>query len=137
MEFAFVRHPLSRFYSAYKYIVNGGNHSLEDVALATYVQSKFRNEVAFLDAADTSLFYQIPFFKPQWCYVCDAVGEIRLDRFAKVENIETKFARICNRLGVANISLDKINQSQKSAKLVDHVRLHEVYGKDYELFGYR
>ena len=74
-------------------------------------------------------------------FLVDGDGKPLVDFIGRFENLVSDFARVCDRLGLAHLSLDHINKSQHdpwptrySRAMFDRVR--EIHRPDIEYFGY-
>lgn len=139
-KFAFVRDPLDRAYSAYRYLRSDLLEVERDVA-AHRLTKKYDGFEAFVRhwLCEETAQRQIHFV-PQWQFLCDSLGDIGVDFIGRQEDLAAAFAQVCERLGVTS-KLPVVNagtvpalESQFSAATVDRIR--RVYARDYELFGY-
>jgi hypothetical protein len=136
-KFTFVRNPISRAYSAYRYIKfsNKGR------------EAKYKHLINKYDDFDSLVINwlnpenakKIHFFNPQYEYLINSFGEISVDFIGKQESIETDFLKIQEILGVVE-NLKHENPSSGENLTVFKKQtidiLNEVYKKDFELFGY-
>lgn len=139
-KFAFVRDPLDRAYSAYRYLRSDLLEVERDVA-AHRLAKKYDGFEAFVRhwLCEETAQRQIHFV-PQWQFLCDSLGDIGVDFIGRQEDLAGAFAQVCQRLGVKS-ALPVVNagtvpalESQFSTATVDRIR--RVYARDYELFGY-
>lgn len=139
-KFAFVRHPLDRFLSAYNYLILGGKNSV-DAALGEDI----------LRYGDINQFIETGFFDAHFCkqdhfikqveFICDRNCEIMVDFVGRFENLERDSKKIAERLGVDCV-LDVVNATKvksanrNSISFRNLERLQRYYKADYSTFGY-
>jgi hypothetical protein len=80
-------------------------------------------------------------FQPQHTFVTDADGTMLADRVGRVEDMQSSYDAICERIGIPTASLGQVNSSRRGSyrdyydqPLIDGVA--ELYRRDLELFGY-
>lgn len=140
-KFSFVRDPLDRAFSAYRYLL-GNTHTERDQSARRLVESfdSFDDFVRSWLCPENAM-RQIHFV-PQWCFITDGVGKVGVDFIGKHENILRDFEYVCKRLGffsglehknksAGDGSGGLLNVSKEARRLV-----YEVYKRDYQLFGY-
>lgn len=136
-KFSIVRNPITRAYSAYRYIKFGNNLR----------NHKYKELINKYDNFDSFIYYwlspenakKIHFFNPQYEYLTNSLGNISVDFIGKYESLETDFFKIQEMLGVfKNLKHDNPSSGNDGTvykkQTVDI--LNEVYKKDFELFGY-
>lgn len=157
-KFAFVRHPLDRFVSAYF-------HSAEDITFKRGPHVDFkRTKADFRDFVHTLAEYRpwdivLPFteypyprrpfsvwpthphFIPQFYFICDPERRLLIDFIGKFENLNEDWDKVCQRLGVEG-KLEHVTKSEhepyqnyydgKTKELVE-----KMYQVDMEIFGYK
>lgn len=134
-KFAFVREPLDRLHSAWRFLRAGGMNS-SDADVGAELASSFDDFVTQL-SADASLQKWIHFL-PQHHFLCAPDTRLLVDFVGRFENMEGDFARVAERLG-KDTRLSRRNSStgatlvasEDSRKLV-----REFYELDYQMFGY-
>ena len=143
-KFAFTRHPVDRFVSAFAFLKQGGI-TPADVEWA---------QVFLRDCADVSAFLQrmqdrsfrtevlsYPHFIPQWRFVCDPKGRVIVDFVGRFERISEDFEFVRQRLGFMN-PLEVLNETKGDMKQRQSVSpseielIAQIYKKDMDLFGY-
>ncbi|SEI72467.1 Sulfotransferase family protein [Azotobacter beijerinckii] len=140
-KFAIVRDPLDRAYSAYRYLL--GNRQLRQDQAARRMLERYGSFDSFVEAwlCPENLQRQIH-FAPQWQFLADDLGRLGVDFVGRYENLAGDFARICDRLKI-KVDLAHINRSpggiaeaRGTIARATRERIHEVYRRDYQLFGY-
>ena len=145
-KFTFVRNPYTRLVSAYEFLRSGGhpawpaNQRFRDEVLSEY--SDFEDFVLRWLKPGTD--WPEPHFRPQHEFL-ELGGRVVMDFVGRVERIEEDFATVCDRLGIP-ARLERLNPTtprEKRGTLADYYasdaverRVREIYGRDFELFGY-
>ncbi|WP_440903786.1 sulfotransferase family 2 domain-containing protein [Catenovulum sp. SX2] len=137
--FAFVRHPIDRFLSAYSFLKQGGT-SHGDQCFSESVMSKYVDVNHFIeDWVDSRNINKKEHFVPQAYYLKDNKGKVRADFIGKFESIEQDFFNLMNKLRL-DTQLSHSNRTKQKTELqVDESnieKLKRVYREDFELFGY-
>ncbi|MDR7133726.1 hypothetical protein J2X06_000910 [Lysobacter niastensis] len=128
-KFAFVRNPFDRFVSYCAFMTRA------DGAFLKNPQHVMRH----------ILFQARPLqhvlFQPQHTFVTDAQGRLLADRIGRVEDMQSSYDAICERIGIPTASLGQVNSSRRGSyrdyydqALIDGVA--DFYQRDLELFGY-
>ncbi|MFG6139553.1 sulfotransferase family 2 domain-containing protein [Halomonas sp. B23F22_10] len=138
-KFAFVRNPLDRALSGYKYLKAGGNKA-GDLEVARYLE-KYNG---FNDFVDRELvagsMINHPIFRPQAWYLCDWKGDIQVDYVGRFETIDNDFKKIAKHLHLGCCGgLPLINKSTECSEIISETAssaIREVYRADYHFFGY-
>lgn len=138
-KFAFVRDPLDRAYSGYKYLKSGGNQR-NDVLIANYLKRyDCFNDFAFAELWTKSMLYH-PLFRPQSWYLCDWDGAVRVDYVGKFENIQSDFKVVSDALHLTDFDrLEVTNRSKKDIEIIStetRMLILDLYRDDYNIFGY-
>lgn len=128
-KFAFVRNPFERFVSY--------------CAFATSQQGTFEHDPKgvmrhFLFTAPP---HHHIVFRPQHSFVCAPDGTGLADYLGRVEDMQTSYDVICERIGISSAALGRANGSKHADyrsyyddQLKDGVA--RLYARDIELFGY-
>ena len=134
-KFAFVREPLDRLHSAWRFLRAGGMNA-SDAETGGRLAASFDAFVEQL-AGDVTLQRWIHFL-PQYHFLCAPDTRLLVDFVGRFENMEADFAQVAARLG-KDVRLSNRNPSpgaplaasDRSRKLV-----RELYELDYQMFGY-
>jgi len=139
-KFGFVRDPLHRALSAYRYLLQ--NPQQRDRA-AFELLSRYSRFDTFVDGwlHPENVSKQIH-FAPQYQFLQNSMGQIAVDFIGRQEHLEADFAALCEHLDI-NVQLQHLNRSPgpryQTAGLCSDAsrkRIREVYARDYELFSY-
>jgi hypothetical protein len=128
-KFAIVRNPFDRFVSYCAFISRQDGH----FASAPREYMKF----VLTDMRP----YNHILFRPQSEFVADADGRLMVDFIGRVERLQADYDRICDRLGLPRVVLERVNASSHrdyreyfDEELVAMVS--KLYRADLELFDY-
>jgi hypothetical protein len=128
-KFAFVRNPFDRFVSY--------------CAFMTRERKEFERDP---QAVMRHVLFTAPpmrhiLFQPQHSFIADEDGELLTDYVGRVEEMQSSFDQVCDRIGIPRTELAKVNESSREdyrkyydQQLIDGVA--KLYGRDLELFGY-
>jgi len=138
-KFAFVRDPLDRAFSGYKYLKSGGN-KMGDLAVAEYLERyKSFGEFVYCELVNGSMINH-PIFRPQHWYLCDWNGEVRVDYVGRFESISSGFENVAGRLGLEGFKgLPVVNKSKSSTENIGIEGIDlisKLYRNDYTIFDY-
>jgi LPS sulfotransferase NodH len=144
-SFAFCRHPLDRFVSAYTYLRGGGRNRFDAQWAEKHIlpYASFSDFVLALqsDASHRAAVLAWMHFKPQYTFVCDENMNILVDFVGRYESLQRDFATICRRLGLKRI-LPHENATPQRAGYESYYDARtravvtEIYARDFECFGY-
>ena len=138
-SFTIVRHPVSRLYSAYTFLSNGGINDL-DAQFSENVLSQFTSFEDFvingLSRPDVQNWVH---FKPQTSWLLSSSGTLDVSFIGYFENLVSDFSQICD-----DLALDKtLVHSNKTVQYstFDHEgldvkvinRIRDVYKLDFEM----
>lgn len=142
-KFTVVRHPVSRIYSSYNYILNGGNGRPADIELCRHVQSKTSTfECFILNFLTRTNIIQHSLFRPQTFFVCNFSGEPVVDHICKLETIEDDVRPVFDRLNLSFPeyfpSINSRSQNTPTLDISDRAEsmIYKLYQSDFETFGY-
>lgn|GEM_PF-1297254 len=160
--FAFVREPIARMLSWYRYLGNVCEHreQVHPKHLWLYLTAAGRASdprrwpamEVFTKTSSFSEFLRPPdgieprLLAPQASYLAvERQGPIAVDYVGKVESLDEHFEEVTQRLNLGKLHLPRRNVSTHSQPLAardatvtdeDRALLYERYAHDYELFGY-
>lgn len=139
-KFGFVRDPLQRALSAYRYLLQTPQPRDKE---AHELVSRYSRFDTFIDGwlHSDNICKQIH-FAPQHHFLQNSMGQIAVDFIGRQEHLETDFLALCERLDI-NAQLSHLNRSPGSGyptaalcSVATRKRIREVYARDYELFAY-
>lgn len=139
-KFAFVRNPWDRIYSAYNYLIRGGNMK-NDLEKLKQIQ-KYRDFDEFvIKGLGQGRYRNIPLFLPQAEFVIGFDQQPAVDFIGKVENIDEDFKLIARKLGIkSNLPRVNTNNSLTSSSPYQSEAainvIYDLYRQDIECFGY-
>ena len=128
-KFAFVRNPFDRFVSY--------------CAFMTRERGEFERDPK---GVMRHLLFTAPpmrhiLFQPQYSFLCSREGALLTDFVGRVEQMQSGFDEICDRIGIGRTELEKSNTSTRDdyrqyydQQLIDGVS--KLYARDLELFDY-
>ncbi len=134
-KFAFVREPLDRLHSAWRFLRAGGMNA-GDAETGARLAATFDDFVAQL-VADATLQRWIHFL-PQHHFLCAPDTRLLVDFVGRFEKMEADFARVAARLG-KDVQLSVRNPSPAAPLAAsDRTRklVRDLYEADYQMFGY-
>lgn len=138
-KFAFVRHPLDRFLSAYCYLKTRPVHP----ALNNEVIHETGTLARFVETIQRSprTMSKIVHLVPAHYFVTDTNGNLLVDDIYKYEHLNDAWKEICATVGLRHSCLARANASHRWSVQTGcgeslNVLVSTLYAKDYELFGY-
>lgn len=142
--FAFTRHPLDRFVSAYEYLRQGGRNKYDKAWADEYllVHDSFKSFVLSLNnETQRKQILSWMHFQPQYLFVCDESKKILVDFVGKYENIENDFIFITKQLSFDTVLPHENKTAQRTNyhQYYDEETLqiiYSIYQIDFELFNY-
>lgn len=139
-KFSFVRHPVDRAFSAYRYL-RANRNCVERNSPAHRMVMRYASFDQFIQnwLCEETALRQIHFV-PQWRFITDSLGDMRMDFIGRHETMRQDFETICAKLGVA-ADLKQMNETPNEnvdggfeTRTLD--RLYRVYERDFALLGY-
>ena len=140
LSFGFVRDPVTRLHSSYRYLRAGGAQNRYDLkwrdALKPY--PTLERLVADERMLGELVRHQLH-FRPQHHFLCDPAGRLLVREVGRFEHLADDVERIAGIIGV-DVALPRLNSSVPAGEVpldrtaVDRVR--DLYARDHELFGY-
>ncbi|WP_414828118.1 sulfotransferase family 2 domain-containing protein [Alteromonas sp. H39] len=135
-KFCFVREPVDRIQSVYRYLSSGGNKTT-NIELSSIINNEYSNFDEFVDGfiSYDNIFCNKLLF-PQYHFVCNIEGKLLVQNIFRYENIKAGFLEVCNELGIDK-DLPLINPSikEKSSIEIDTKnKIKEIYSRDYDYF---
>ena len=128
-KFAFVRNPFDRFVSYCAFMTRESGEFESD-------PKRVMRHILAAPGPRRHIHFQ-----PQCSFITAPDGSLLTDFVGRVEQMQSSFDEICDRIGVARSKLEKANESKRSdyreyydAQLIEGVA--KLYARDLELFGY-
>lgn len=98
LSFAFLRHPASRFLSAFWYLKAGGMNAQDRAWAETHLrESGTAEDFVHLLERQPSLLSWVH-FRPQWTFVCDTSGAVLVDFLGRFERFDEDVQVVLRRL---------------------------------------
>ncbi|WP_223669262.1 sulfotransferase family 2 domain-containing protein [Kangiella shandongensis] len=141
-KFTFVRNPVTRFESAFRYYKSGGNQRSTDEYFFNIINQYKMSADDFCEfIADKQHYIYTPMFWPQTLYFLEVGESCQVDFIGRFESIGEDFNSVLTKLGVKG-KLERINQSGSdiSGKVVlsknSESIIRDIYQHDYEFLNY-
>lgn len=131
-KFTFVRDPLARALSAFKFMQAGG---------MTPRDKAYSGKLAGLTFAEfaprLAEFQDIEHFRPQHSFICHPYRRVLVDYVGRVETMAESFAYVAQAMDFKG-QLPHLNSGSEKPAVDDETRriVRAFYEKDYVLFGY-
>jgi hypothetical protein len=145
-KFCIVRDPVTRLYSAYCYILAGGNQSAEDMRLMEYVKHKGQHFDQFvLDVLNCDFLILQQLFTPQYTFIYDQNLACQVDTILHYEHLTEEWKTFAQQhqfpldLPVTNSSKAKRKTREQIVALLSSKAKHKLkqcYQLDFKLLGY-
>lgn len=142
-KFAFVRDPWERAYSAYRYLISGGNHS-SDLIISREIKQFGTFDNFLIEGLGRGHFRSHLLFLPQSSFIIGNDARPVVNFLGRYETIRKDFKVIGQQLGI-NGTLPHRNKTDADAKINPELIYHrneavdvitEVYKEDIKSFGY-
>lgn len=141
--FSIIRHPYDRIISAYNYLADGGNQSIEDINFKKKWISPCLNINQFiLESLSKQEVISSPFFRPQTDYITDNKKEIPKNlHLYRFENLNTDIQKLPKEFKTGH-KLPHLNSSSKKSALKPLLSkeakkaLTDIYFEDFEYLNY-
>ena len=138
-KFTFVRHPVDRIYSSYRYLLGGGN-KMNNTKLSTILNNNYSSFNDFIkNYLDQDRIRTEFLFRPQFTFFCDESYNPLVDFIGRYETINDDFDFVRDKLNL-NRGLPKVNVSEVKEKVsLDGEatdKIFELYRKDFEILNY-
>jgi hypothetical protein len=138
--FAFVRHPVDRLISCYKFLRTMGTSDVKVHKGYKYAQFGEKGFDVFVDYIFKEGFStQDIVLQPQSSFLCDHTGEVLVDEIFKYEIISEELSRLAKLLG-RDLHLPAVNKSMSAGRIDLSLetlnKIYRLYESDFSLFGY-
>jgi chondroitin 4-sulfotransferase 11 len=140
-KFCFVRNPFDRLASAYFFIKKGGVNKTDEAFSKETISQYTDFEDFVIRGLETPEVINWIHFRPQVYFIKDSSGKINLDFVGKVENLESDFNYILEKIGLKR-NLEHLNKTgnhkdYKSLYTQEmKAKVESLYKEDFELLGY-
>lgn len=133
-KFSVIRNPIARLESAFHYVRNGSNQSEFGLQLANYVKEKFEDYDDFLASADPNTLFKFPPFRPQYTYITDELGNLKVDMLVDLDNLNEAATRLSKAMRVPKLTFKSMNTTryQKTQKNIP-TWISDFYAEDFRL----
>jgi hypothetical protein len=140
-KFTFVRNPWDRLLSAYSFLQAGGIPRFDRFWRVQLMSGVTSFEEFVMDRLENAVAFQALHFRPQYSFLCDGAGRMKMDFVGRFETIEEDCEQLAARLGIA-LPLQRLNRSRHTAYQSAYTPamrdlVARIYARDIELFGYR
>ena len=120
-SFGFVREPVDRLTSAFRYLSTGGRQHRSDLAVAQQLKPIGSLEEFVLDHLGQPGYETIAHFRPQADFLCDDDGTVMVDFVGRFERLARDFAAVADRIGVQRSLEQRLNVGRKRNAAVEPV----------------
>ena len=140
-KFAVVRNPYDRARSVYHYLCRGGCGPTDSAFCDDIKRRAPTFETFILDYLSPGTIGLHNLFMPQAWFVCDELGNIKVNRILRFENLNEEFSTLAQEQAWNTGTLPYCNTGVKgtdSPPLSDECanRIHELYQVDFDIFDY-
>ncbi|MAX54374.1 MAG: hypothetical protein CL537_02480 [Alcanivoracaceae bacterium] len=141
-KFAFVRNPYDRVVSSFYYLSQGGKSEADKKFFEEYLSGAKDFEDFVMNYLGSPVVMSWGHFRPQADYLVDySSGKVMVDWLGRLESINEDFAFLREKFNCLDIEVK--NKSQRndfrtyySENPAIAEKIHEIYAKDFEYFGY-
>lgn len=140
-KFSFVRNPWDRIYSAYTYLVLGGNKH-GDMNIANEIRSYQNFDHFVIEGLGTGRYRNHLLFIPQSEFILGPKGDLVVDFLGYYEQLEEDFYRIRLITG-KKLGLPQLNKTEKKNNFKDVYLsqesiniIEQIYRQDVKIFKY-
>ena len=146
IKFAIVRHPYTRFRSAFNYLYEGGKHghffkNSQVLWKQFFVKHRIRKPLDIFKANDwvKTKILSNEFFKPQHTFVCNEYYDTVVDYLFRFENLEKMYTFLNQQLDTQLNSTTVVNTTETKIDLTPREKeyIYQIYETDFQLFGYK
>ena len=140
-KFTFVRNPYARLLSAYIYCHKGGANPEGKRIKETYFEGTPLDFHAFcLEQLSPEMIEDVVHLRPQWHFLCDENGELRVDFVGRVESFKADSKKVFKQLKQSFEYRHSLKGRNKhfSTYYTDEIAevVYEFYKRDFELLSY-
>ena len=145
IKFAIVRHPYTRFRSAFNYLYEGGKHghffkNSQVLWKQFFVKHRIRKPLDIFNANDwvKTKILSNEFFKPQHTFVCNEYYDTVVDYLFRFEQLENVYTFLNQQLDTQLNSTTIVNTTETKIDLTPREKeyIYQIYETDFKLFGY-
>lgn len=142
-KFTVVRNPWDRLVSGWHYLRGQGGTDGDRAWASRYLSIYADFEDFVMNGLHRRHILKRQHFRPQYGFVClPGHDRILVDQVCRVESLQQDIDQVCQRIGLAPVSVEKINASKhrdfRSYYTPEmRARVAQVYARDIALFGYR
>jgi len=138
-KFTFVRHPVDRIYSSYRYLLGGGN-KMNNNNLPKLLNEKYPNFNDFVKLyLDEDRIRTIFLFRPQFTFFCNENFEPLVDFIGRYESINDDFEVVKDKLKLKRgLPLVNVSEVKEKVDIDDEAKekIYNLYKKDFEVLKY-
>ncbi len=138
-KFTFVRHPVDRIYSSYRYLLGGGS-KMNNSTLPKLINEKYPNFNDFIkEYLDQDRIRTTFLFRPQFTYFCNESYVPLVDFVGRYESINDDFEVIKSKLNLErNLPRVNVSEVKKQVDVDDEAKekIFNLYKKDFEILNY-
>jgi|SaaInlStandDraft_3_1057020.scaffolds.fasta_scaffold18525_1 chondroitin 4-sulfotransferase 11 len=141
-KFSVVRNPYDRLVSAFHFLKKGGRNDIDKVWAKNNL-ANINNFNEFIDKLKDKSFVKAilnqQHFRPQYEYLINAQGKLKIDYILEFENLQKDFESMLEKINIESRGLKHKNKSNRNnwEEYYDENSkelIHKLYQKDFELF---